>query len=45
MAQTLDSPPALKTVLNIFSDDAGDYYELDATLPCAAGGDEIENYV
>jgi len=32
MAGTLDSPTGLETVLNIFTEDAGDYYQLDENL-------------
>lgn len=45
MAGTLDSPTSLKTVLNIFCEDAGDYYTLDEGMPQADGDYEIEAYV
>lgn len=44
MAGTLDSPTNLKTVMNIFSSDAGDYYTLDETLPQADGDYDIEEH-
>lgn len=45
MAGTLDSPTQLRTVLNIFSTDAGDYYTLDSDLPQADGDYDINAYV
>ena len=32
-AGTLDAPTGLKTVLQIYTDSAGDYYEIDANVP------------
>ncbi|HEY3178325.1 MAG TPA: GFA family protein [Casimicrobiaceae bacterium] len=35
-AGTLDSPTALKTVVQIYVNDKGDYYDLDAAIPIRA---------
>ena len=35
-AGTLDAPTGLKTILQIYVDDKGDYYDLDAAIPVRA---------
>ena len=36
-AGCLDQPTGLSTVLNIYTETAGDYYTLDPSLPCEIG--------
>ena len=36
-AGCLDQPTGLRTVLNIYTETAGDYYTLDPSLPCETG--------
>lgn len=39
-AGTLDKPTGLQMIGRIFTADAGDYYDIDDSLPCYAGSDD-----
>ncbi|MEM7125763.1 MAG: GFA family protein [Chloroflexota bacterium] len=41
MAGTLDTPTGLSTALNIFVEDAGDYYAMDERIPQGPNSDAI----